>query len=104
MNKRSARIISSGSIAILGSGETSPNLVSVHREMINRLKKGTIKEVIIALSATLEGQTTAHYLADRMQDMGLRVTQIAHGMPVGGELDYLDEGTISAALKARMPL
>lgn len=72
--------------------------------LINRIKEGKIKEVIIALSATLEGQTTAHYLADRMKDLGVKMTRIAHGMPVGGELDYLDEGTISAALKARMPL
>ncbi|UNM06005.1 MAG: recombination protein RecR [Holosporaceae bacterium] len=74
------------------------------QHLINHIKTGTIKEIIIALSATLEGQTTAHYLVDRIQDFDVQVTRIAHGMPVGGELDYLDEGTISAALKARTPL
>ncbi len=74
------------------------------QHLINRAKTGTIKEIIIALSATLEGQTTAHYLVDRIQGFDVQVTRIAHGMPVGGELDYLDEGTISAALKARTPL
>ncbi|MDB5405605.1 MAG: recombination protein [Rhodospirillales bacterium] len=61
-------------------------------------------EVIIALNATVEGQTTAHYLIDRLAPSGAAVTRLAHGVPVGGELDYLDEGTLAAALKARRPL
>jgi recombination protein RecR len=61
-------------------------------------------EVIIALNATVEGQTTAHYLIDRLAPSGAAVTRLAHGVPVGGELDYLDEGTLTAALKARRPL
>ena len=69
--------------------------------LIKRLKEGIVKEVIIALSTTLEGQTTAHYLSDMMKDTGVKVTRIAHGVPSGGELDYLDEGTIVAALNAR---
>ncbi|WP_417310614.1 recombination mediator RecR [Devosia sp.] len=58
-------------------------------------------EVVLAVNATVEGQTTAHYITDRLQPSGIRVTRLAHGVPVGGELDYLDEGTLSQALKAR---
>jgi len=60
-----------------------------------------VKEVILALGATVDGQTTAHYLADRLAHSGVAVSRLAQGVPVGGELDYLDEGTLSAALKAR---
>jgi recombination protein RecR len=62
------------------------------------------REVIIALNATVEGQTTAHYVAERLAGSPAAVTRLAHGVPVGGELDYLDEGTLAAALKARRPL
>ena len=58
-------------------------------------------EVIIAVNATVEGQTTAHYLTDQLAGFGVKVTRLAHGVPVGGELDYLDEGTLAAALKSR---
>ena len=61
-------------------------------------------EVILALNATVEGQTTAHYLMDILQSAGVKVTRLAHGVPVGGELDYLDEGTLSAAFRARQAL
>ena len=60
-----------------------------------------ILEVILALNATVDGQTTAHYLSDRLKSLGLKVTRLAHGVPVGGELDYLDDGTITAALASR---
>ena len=60
-----------------------------------------IKEVILALNATVDGQTTAHYLTDRLARSGAKVTRLAHGVPVGGELDYLDDGTIAAALASR---
>jgi recombination protein RecR len=60
-----------------------------------------IEEVILAMNATVEGQTTAHYLMDVLTPSGVKVTRLAHGVPVGGELDYLDEGTLSAAFKAR---
>ncbi|WP_430396488.1 recombination mediator RecR [Ferrovibrio sp.] len=63
-----------------------------------------VREVIIATNATVEGQTTAHYLTDRLVPAGVSVTRLAHGVPVGGELDYLDDGTLGAALKARRPL
>ena len=64
----------------------------------------SVDEVILAMNATVEGQTTAHYLMDMLQSSGIKVTRLAHGVPVGGELDYLDEGTLSAAFKARGPL
>jgi len=63
-----------------------------------------VREVIIATNATVEGQTTAHYLTDRLGPAGISITRLAHGVPVGGELDYLDDGTLGAALKARRPL
>lgn len=59
------------------------------------------REVVLAVNATVEGQTTAHYITDRLAGSGVKVTRLAHGVPVGGELDYLDEGTLSQALKAR---
>ena len=59
------------------------------------------KEIVLAVNATVEGQTTAHYVTDRLEGSGVKVTRLAHGVPVGGELDYLDEGTLSQALKAR---
>ena len=62
------------------------------------------REVILATNATVEGQTTAHYIVDRLHGLPLTVSRLAHGVPVGGELDYLDDGTLSAALKARRPL
>jgi recombination protein RecR len=69
--------------------------------LLARSRSGSVVEVILALSATVDGQTTAHYLADRLSGSGVRVSGLAQGVPVGGELDYLDEGTIGAALKAR---
>lgn len=72
--------------------------------LIERVQAGGVGEVILALNATLEGQTTAHYLSDRLAPTGVTVTQLAHGLPVGGELDYLDEGTLAQALRARRPL
>ncbi|MGD0864809.1 MAG: recombination mediator RecR [Rhizomicrobium sp.] len=68
--------------------------------LMTRIGNG-IEEVILAMNATVEGQTTAHYLMDILTPSGVRVTRLAHGVPVGGELDYLDEGTLSAAFKAR---
>jgi recombination protein RecR len=63
-----------------------------------------IDEVVLAMNATLEGQTTAHYIAERLEAFPVRVTQLAHGLPVGGELDYLDEGTLAQAIRARRPV
>ena len=85
-----------------------------HRETFNPLgdvmrgglpfERGGIDEVVLAMNATLEGQTTAHYIAERIERFPVRVTQLAHGLPVGGELDYLDEGTLAQALRARRPV
>lgn len=74
--------------------------------LVRRVQQGAgaVKEVILATNATVEGQTTAHYVTDRLAGTGVAVTRLAHGVPVGGELDYLDDGTLSAALKARRPL
>ncbi|MBU6507217.1 MAG: recombination mediator RecR [Alphaproteobacteria bacterium] len=72
--------------------------------LVKRVAESKTREVILALNATVEGQTTAHYVMDRLAATGVRVSRLAHGVPVGGELDYLDEGTLSAALAARKPL
>jgi recombination protein RecR len=72
--------------------------------LLARVEAGGIDEVVLAMNATLEGQTTAHYLAERLERFPLRITQLAHGLPVGGELDYLDEGTLAQAIRARRPV
>jgi recombination protein RecR len=72
--------------------------------LLARVAAGGIDEVVLAMNATLEGQTTAHYIAERLEGVPVRLTQLAHGLPVGGELDYLDEGTLAQALRARRPL
>jgi recombination protein RecR len=80
-----------------------PEDLSIDR-LIGRISEGGIDEVVLAMNATLEGQTTAHYIADRLASFPVRLTQLAHGLPVGGELDYLDEGTLAQALRARRPV
>ena len=72
--------------------------------LVARAGAGGVKEVILATSATVEGQTTAHYIVDRLAASGVTVSGLAHGVPIGGELDYLDDGTITAALKDRRSL
>jgi recombination protein RecR len=73
-------------------------------DLVARVKAGGIEEVILATNATVDGQTTAHYVVDRLEETGVKVSRLALGVPVGGELDYLDEGTLGAALKARRAL
>jgi len=73
-------------------------------KLLHRVEAGGIDEVVLAMNATLEGQTTAHYIAERLERFPVRLTQLAHGLPVGGELDYLDEGTLAQALRARRPV
>ncbi len=90
--------------ALDGRGPEQLNIAA----LMDRLRPGDdgalpVREVILALSATVDGQTTAHYVAERLAGAGVAVTRLAHGIPVGGELDYLDDGTLSAALKARRP-
>ena len=72
--------------------------------LLTRVEAGGIDEIVLAMNATLEGQTTAHYIAERLERFPVRLTQLAHGLPVGGELDYLDEGTLAQALRARRPV
>ena len=69
--------------------------------LISRARESDIREVVLAVNATVDGQTTAHYIADLLSPLGVKVTRLAHGVPVGGELDYLDEGTLAAALERR---
>ena len=72
--------------------------------MFRRIEAGGVKEVVLALGATVDGQTTAHFLSDRLQPFELSVSRLAHGVPVGGELDYLDDGTLIQALQARQAI
>ncbi|SDG55425.1 DNA replication and repair protein RecR [Limimonas halophila] len=83
--------------ALEGRGPEQLNV----EKLVERVREEAVGEVILALSATVDGQTTAHYLAERLEDLGVSVTRLAHGVPVGGELDYLDDGTLTAALRAR---
>ena len=69
--------------------------------LISRARESDIREVVLAVNATVDGQTTAHYIADLLSPLGVKVTRLAHGVPVGGELDYLDEGTLTAAMRQR---
>jgi recombination protein RecR len=80
-----------------GVGPDDLNLAS----LIDRVAKGDIREVVLAVNATVDGQTTAHYVTDRLEGFNVKITRLAHGVPVGGELDYLDEGTLTQALNAR---
>ncbi len=86
--------------ALDGIGPEDLNIAS----LMERASDPEVDEVVLAMNATLEGQTTAHYLAERLEEAGVRITQLAHGLPVGGELDYLDEGTLAQALRARRPV
>ena len=76
---------------------------STSRKLIERAAP-PVKEVLLALNATVEGQSTAHYLTEQLQGRGMIVTRLAQGVPIGGELDYLDEGTLAAAIKSRRTL
>jgi recombination protein RecR len=86
--------------ALDGIGPEQLNIAS----LVRRASDPAVKEVVLATGATVEGQTTAHYIADRLAGLPVTVTRLAHGLPVGGELDYLDDGTLTAALKARRPI
>lgn len=80
-----------------GVGPKDLNLAS----LVDRVAKDQVQEVILAVNATVDGQTTAHYITDLLAHLSVRTTRLAHGVPVGGELDYLDEGTLAAAMRAR---
>jgi len=83
--------------ALDGIGPEELNLAGLKQ----RCADGVVSEIILATNATVEGQTTAHVITDMLADLGLTVTRLAHGVPVGGELDYLDDGTLLAAMKSR---
>lgn len=83
--------------ALDGVGPEELNMAGLQ----NRVAAGGVQEVILATNATVEGQTTAHYITDMLDGRGLTVSRLAHGVPVGGELDYLDDGTLVAAMKSR---
>ena len=72
--------------------------------LIERVKKNSVKEVILATSATIEGQTTAHYIQDSLKDTKVKITKLAQGLPVGGEIEFLDDGTLFSAFKNRGPV
>ena len=85
--------------ALDGIGPDQLNIDS----LIGRVDEIKPAEVILALGATVDGQTTAHYVTDRLEPYGVKVSRLAHGVPIGGELDYLDDGTLTTALRARRP-
>ena len=89
--------------AIDGRGPDQLNIGRLIERATKRDDGPAVEEVILALSATVDGQTTAHYISERLADSPIEITRLAHGVPVGGELDYLDDGTLTAALKARRP-
>ena len=71
--------------------------------LIPRAQDPAVTEIVLALNATVDGQTTAHYITDLLHGAKVKITRLAHGVPVGGELDYLDEGTLAAAIRQRTP-
>ena len=91
-------------------GGTLPSLESKKNDgllftsLINRVKKNSVKEVILATSATIEGQTTAHYIQDSLKDSKIKISKLAQGLPVGGEIEFLDDGTLFSAFKNRGPV
>ena len=90
-----------GTLPSLESKKDDGLLVS---SLINRVKKNSVKEVILATSATIEGQTTAHYIQDSLKDTKVKISKLAHGLPVGGEIEFLDDGTLVSAFKNRGPV
>ena len=91
------RVLGGTLSALDGRGPDQLNIAS----LVDRVNAGGVREVVLGLNATVEGQTTAHYVTDMISGSGVSVTRLAHGVPVGGELDYLDEGTLAAAFAAR---
>tara|TARA_B100001123_G_scaffold19212_1_gene21439 strand:- start:1438 stop:2040 length:603 start_codon:yes stop_codon:yes gene_type:complete len=92
-------------------GGTLPNLENKKKEdgllissLIDRVKKNSVKEVILATSATVEGQTTAHYIQDSLKDTKVKISKLAQGLPIGGEIEFLDDGTLFSAFKNRAPV
>ena len=98
-----------GSYHILGGtlpsfeGKSTENGLLIE-SLVNRVKKNSIKEVILATSASIEGETTAHYISDSLKDTKAKITRLAKGVPVGGEIEFLDDGTLFSAFKNRAPI
>ena len=90
-----------GTLSALNNSSPEDLLIN---SLVSRIKRNPIKEVILATSATIEGQTTAHYINDSIKTLGVKVTKLAHGLPVGGEIEYLDDGTLFSAFKFRSSL
>jgi len=88
----------------LNSNENYEKKNLLIESLLKRIKKNSLKEVIIATSATIEGQTTAHYIEDSIQDGKIKITKLAQGLPVGGEIEQLDDGTLFSAFKNRVPV
>ncbi len=88
----------------INSQDNSENKNVLVKSLINRVKKNNLKEVIIATSATIEGQTTAHYIEDLIKNDKIKITKLAQGLPVGGEIEQLDDGTLFSAFKNRVPV
>ena len=88
----------------INSQENTENNSLLIKSLVNRVKKNNLKEVIIATSATVEGQTTAHYLEDLIKSEKIKITKLAQGLPVGGEIEQLDDGTLFSAFKNRVPV
>ncbi len=89
-----------GTLSALGGVRPEDLLIG---RLVERASNGTVKEVMLATNATVEGQTTAHYVTEQLKTRGIVTSRLAHGVPVGGELDYLDEGTLTQAIRARRP-
>jgi recombination protein RecR len=87
-----------GTLSALNGSDPESLLIG---SLIDRVKKNNVKEVIIATSATIEGQTTAHYINDSLKNLNVKITKLAHGLPVGSEIEYLDDGTLFSAFKYR---
>ena len=90
-----------GTLPSLESKKDDGLLVS---SLVDRVKKNSVKEVILATSATIEGQTTAHYIQDSLKDIKVKISKLAQGLPVGGEIEFLDDGTLNSAFKNRGPV
>ena len=88
----------------INSQDNTENKNDLIKSLINRVKKNNLKEVIIATSATIEGQTTAHYIEDLIKNDKIKITKLAQGLPVGGEIEQLDDGTLFSAFKNRVPV
>ena len=99
--QRDARRAITCSAALCRRSTASGPTISISPSLVARVAAGGVKEVVLAVNATVDGQTTAHYVTELLSPYAVKVTRLAHGVPVGGELDYLDDGTLAAAMRQR---